>query len=329
MGLEPGVYSARVKTTRTIRALAASAALVGLGVAALRAADSAAGAFAVGVLRRDGVIVPFAAFDGKRWSNSWPAPALDLTVPVGLRAVPSGWWGPAKKALDSWQALLLPSADASRTLKVVQPDWVEAHCQRQIGLRTDYVPAAVAPPRTTQPYPKDAVVVSPPQPVDPITIVPPLGPEAAGLTQALLDAFNRAERIVEDRYGHLIKRRAREGVAPTVEAVYAFGDQPRVYYVEAARPYRELGKKECVSMAFGTGWFVREGGQVKSLLTAVDLLNCDRAGASYMLPLGVVRIGSRMFWLAQFSGWDHERFAILEIKAKTVQVMLSVWGGGC
>ena len=122
MGPEPGVYSARVKTTRTIRALAAGAALVGLAVAALRAADSAAGAFAVGVLRRDGVIVPFAAFDGKRWSNSWPGPALDLTVPVGLRAVPSSWWGPAKKALDSWQALLLPSADAPRTLKVVQPD---------------------------------------------------------------------------------------------------------------------------------------------------------------------------------------------------------------
>ena len=82
-------------------------------------------------------------------------------------------------------------------------------------------------------------------------------------------------------------------------------------------------------MAFGTGWFVREGGQVRSLLTVVDLLSCDRAGASYMLPLGAVRIGGRLFWLAQFSGWDHERFAVLEIKAKTVEAVLSVWGGGC
>ena len=309
--------------------MAAGAAVFGLG-AALWAADSAVpGAFAVGVLRRDGVIVPFAAFDGKRWSNPWPPPALDLTVPVGLHAVPAKWWGPAKKALGSWQALVLPSADAPRTVNVVQPDWVEAHCQRQIGLRTDYVPAAVAPPRTTQPYPKDAVAVSPPQAVEPIAIVPPLGPEAQGLTQPLLDAFNRAERVVEDRYGHSIKRRAREGVVPIFEAVYAFGDQPRVFYVEATRPYRELGQGECASMAFGTGWFVREGGQVRSLLTVVDLLNCDRAGASYMLPLGVVRIGSRLFWLAQFSGWDHERFAVLEIKAKAVDVVLSAWGGGC
>ena len=306
-------------------------AVVGLG-ATLWAADSgASGAFAVGVLRRDGVIVPFAAFNGKRWSSPWPPPALDLTVPISLLAVPSKWWGPVKKALDRWQALRLPSAGAPRTVNVVQPDWVEAYCQRQIGLRTDYVPDTVAPPRTTRPYPKDAVAVSPAHTVDPIAIVSPLGPDARELTPALLDAFNRAERVVEGRYGHLIGRRAREGVVPTFEAVYAFGDQPRVYYVEATRPYRELGRPpgECASMAFGTGWFVREGDQIRSLLTAVDLLNCDRAGASYMLPLGVVRIGSRLFWLAQFSGWDHERFAVLEITAKKVEAVLSVWGGGC
>jgi hypothetical protein len=295
------------------------------------AADSVAGAFAVGVLRRDGVIVPFAAFDGKRWSNAWPPPALDLTVPIGLGAVPSRWWGPVKKAPENWQAVLAASADAPRTLHVVQPDWVETHCVRQIGLRTDYVPATQLPPRTTRPYPKDGLAVSPPQAMESIALVPTAAPEVESMMPAMLDAFNRAERVVDERYGHWISRRAREGVAPKVEAVYAYGDHPRVYYVEATRPYRELGKSidECASLAYGTGWFVRDGGQVKSLLTMVDLLNCDRAGASYMLPFGVMRIGGRLFWLAQFSGWDHERFAVVEIKAKSVDAVLSVWGGGC
>jgi len=311
--------------------VAGGAVVIGF-VAALRAADAdASGTFAVGVLRRDGIIVPFAAFNGKRWSSPWPPPAADLTVPIGVGAVPSRWWGPAKKALDRWQVMLVPAAGAPRTLKVVQPDWVEAHCQRQIGLRTDYQPAAIVPPRTTQPYPKDGIAVSPPQAVEPIAILPPLGADAVRITAALLDPFNRAERIVEDRFGHTIKRRAREGIEPTVEAVYAFGDQPRIYYVEATRPYRQLGQPTdaCGQVAFGTGWFVEEGDRVRSLLTVVDLLNCDRAGASYMLPFGVVRIGSRLFWLAQFSGWDHERFAVLELKPKTVEAALSVWGGGC
>ena len=321
---------ARVRTS-IIHAVAAGAVTIAFG-AALQAGDSGTpGAFAVGVLRRDGIIVPFAAFDGKRWSSPWPPPAVDLTVPIGLRAVPSKWWGPAKKVLESWQALLVPSTDAPRTVNVIQPDWVESHCQRQIGLRTDYKPAAVVPPRTTQPYPKDGIAVSPPQAVEPIAILPTVGPDAQRIAPALLDAFNSAERTVEARFGHAVRRRAREGVVPTVEAVYAFGDQPRIYYVEATRPYRQLGQSAdaCAQMAFGTGWFVQEGDQVRSLLTVVDLLNCDRAGASYMLPLGVVRIGSRLFWLAQFSGYDHERFAVLEIKAKTVEAALSVWGGGC
>ena len=48
-----------------------------------------------------------------------------------------------------------------------------------------------------------------------------------------------------------------------------------------------------------------------------------------MLPLGVMRLGGRLFWIAQFSGWDHERFVVIEIKAKTVEVAVNVWGGGC
>jgi hypothetical protein len=48
-----------------------------------------------------------------------------------------------------------------------------------------------------------------------------------------------------------------------------------------------------------------------------------------MLPLGVVRSADRLFWMAQFSGWDHERYAVLELTPKKVDVMVSTWGGGC
>lgn len=295
--------------------------------AALGAADSPGGAFGVGVLRRDGVIVPFAAFDGKRWGNAWPLPALDLTVPIDLRGVPSKWWGPTR-ALESWQAW---TAGEPRTLRIAQPDWVNVHCVRQIGLRSDYLPPIAAPPRTEQPYPKDGLAVSPPRPVERIAVVPTTSEELRALMPALLEAFNHAERQVEDRYGHPMSRRAREGRVPDLEAVYAAGEHPRIYYVEATRRYRELGRRwdDCTAVAFGTGWFAREGEQVRSLDTAVDLLACNRSGASYMLPLGAMRVAGRLFWLAQFSGWDHERFVVVEIKPKTVEAVLSVWGGSC
>jgi hypothetical protein len=325
----PGVYSAAV--TRGIVPVLAVATAILCGAARPSAVDEPRPAFAVGALRRDGVIVPFAAFDGKRWSSPWRPPSLEVTVPIDLRAVPKRWWGPTK-ALDVWQARLLASTAPPRALRVVQPDWVDVHCVRQVGLRTDYVASADVPPRTVQPYPKDGLAVSPEHPVESIALVPPEGADAQALSRALVEAFNESERKIEDHGdGHPISRRAREGVAPTIEAIYAFGEQPRIYYVEASRPYRQLGAGpgDCTAVAFGTGWFVRAGVQVRSLLTVVDLLGCSRSGASYMLPLGVVREGGRLFWLAQFSGWDHERFVVAEIKQKTVDAVMSVWGGGC
>ena len=304
---------------RSIAGVAALLALIG-------ASDSPRTAFAVGALRHDGIVIPFAAFDGKRWGKYWPTPSVELTVPISLQSVPKGWWGPTR-ALESWQAW---TAGEPQTLRIVQPDWVNVHCVRQIGLQTDYRVAPPTPPRTEQPYPKDGLVVSPPQPVERIDLVSPTAPDVRAFATELREAFNKAERDVQDNHGPPVSRRGREGIEPTVEAVYAFGDTARVCHVEAVRQYRQLGHRdECEAASFGTGWFVRENGRVRPLTMVVDLLRCDRYGASYMLPLGMMRIDGHLFWLAQFSGWDHERFVVLEIKPKAVEVRANTWGGGC
>ena len=38
--------------------------------------------FSVGALRRDGIVIPFATYDKNHWETNWPAPKLDLIVPV-------------------------------------------------------------------------------------------------------------------------------------------------------------------------------------------------------------------------------------------------------
>lgn len=310
-----------------MRAMALGAAVLGLGGMLASAEAPPAGVFGVGVLRRDGIIVPFGTFDGKRWANFWPPPAQELIVPINLGSVPSRWWGPAR-ALEIWQAW---TDDGPQRLGIVQLDWVNAHCVRQVALRSDYRPATAAPPRVVQPYPKDGLAVSPPQVVESIAVVAPESEETRALMPALLEAFNVAERRVETLYGHVVSKRSREGRAPDVEAVYAFGDRPRIYYVEAGRSYRDFGRSadECSAKAFGGGWFARDGDGVRRLDAAVDLLPCNRAGASYMLPFGVIRAAGKPYWLTQFSGFDHERYVVIEIKPKTVEAVLSVWGGSC
>ena len=279
---------------------ACSAVAVFLITAALiAAAEPPIPPFAAGVLRRDGVIVPFAVFDGKSWSARWPKPALDLIVPTDVGSVPEKWWG-ATGPLVTWFAVI--GSAAAQPIKVVQPDWVDVHCVRQIGLHTDYRSDQLPPPLGEQPYPKDGLAISPSRPVEPIVNVPPAGTEANAMMAELKDAFNRAERQPAGKLDHPVSRENREQMDPKIEAVYAHGTEPRAFYVEATREYMTFGNHECQIMSFGTGWFVRENGKFRSLAMAVDVLGCDRHGASYMLPLGVVRTGTRLFWLVQFSG---------------------------
>src|SRR5437762_9599458 len=100
-----------------IRPLAIIVALV----AAIGAADPRTDTFSVGVLRRDGILIPLASYDGKQWGVSWPGPALDLEIPISLSSVPKSWWGPIKLVVDDWQ--LWPPAGEPRPIHTTQPDW--------------------------------------------------------------------------------------------------------------------------------------------------------------------------------------------------------------
>src|SRR5262249_30672665 len=154
-----------------------------------------------------------------------------------ISGIPRRWWGPTPP-LEDWQ---LSTAAGTQRAHVVQPDWVQVHCVRQIALKTDYREGEPSPPWSEQPYPKDGLAVSPAHPVDRVEVVLPSAPEVRALMPELLSAFNESERKIADRAGHPVSRRAREGVEPTIEAAYAFGTSPRTYYVEAERPYREIG----------------------------------------------------------------------------------------
>ncbi len=301
-----------------------------LAAAALLAVATVAGGadlsapFLVGALRRDGLVIPFGAFDGKRWSAPWPLPEPDRAIPINLLSVPRNWWGKAGMR-TTWQAWI---GAAAETLTVVQPDVVPVHCTRQIGLRTDYRAAEPPPAPDQQPYPKDGLAVSPPQPVEPVAILAPGAIELLPLKTTLYDAFNDAERETANRFRDPMPEKVRERLDPQIEAAYAYGTNPRVYYIESSRTYRTLGGDTC-AIAFGTGWIVQTGDTYRAKATTVDLLPCDRYGATYMLPFGVMQLRGNLYWFAQFSGWDHERFVIVEVKAQEIEAVINVWGGGC
>ena len=71
---------------RTGVRLAAAALLAGLAAAGVIAAEKQK--FSLAMLRRDGVIIPFASYDGKAWSLQWPESDVSAPLPISLADVP-------------------------------------------------------------------------------------------------------------------------------------------------------------------------------------------------------------------------------------------------
>jgi hypothetical protein len=290
--------------------------------------------FVIGVLRRDALIVPFATYDGKRWKNYWPLPALDADVPLNLRSVSSRWWGPVGPR-ETWQVW---TADASpQMVNVRQPDWASSYCQKVIGLRTDYQPR-FRPPPVASPYPKDGLAVSPPHPVQPFEILGPDSSERGDVIEAIharivereQDALSSLPRAHADNprmFPMAPSEKELRAIPPmAVEAMYAYGNSPRTYFVEAAREYKKNG---ACAVVYIRGRVVRDSGKFSSEALQSGLSLCDRVNVSYMLPLGVMKLQTRVYWIAQMSGWNRESYAVIDISAGSRAADVATPGGGC
>ena len=73
------MFPSRVRGALLAGVLAASA------VALSAAADQK---FSLAVLRRDGVMIPFASYDGRGWTVAWPGSATDVPLPISLGDIP-------------------------------------------------------------------------------------------------------------------------------------------------------------------------------------------------------------------------------------------------
>src|SRR5689334_2964035 len=73
------------------------AACLALALVSVSTAQSAEDQrFTLGVMRGDGVMLPFAAYNGSRWSTPWPSgigAGVTQELPANLEAVPDDWWG--------------------------------------------------------------------------------------------------------------------------------------------------------------------------------------------------------------------------------------------
>jgi hypothetical protein len=314
--------------------------LVGLCALAPQAAQDSAppahdGRGAVAILRRDGVMFPFAAFDRDRWRVPWPIGLMGMEIPILLDAVPERWWG--TRTPHQWQAHLVGGGAVSVTPRA--PVTFRAHCSRLLGIQTSYESALALPPVPVEPFPKDGVAVSGGVPLEPIERVAPSSPEWGALVGSLLKELNS----LEDRTITGVRRSTmwRHPVGPEdrVKAPFRLESWYRspsaepgwtVSYIEAVRAYRPgPADNGCGLETLVSGWIHHENGVLrKASDLRARITYCDRVGATYMLPLGRIRPKDKTYWIFQLSGWEDEWYEVAEVGREKVRHVVEVYAGG-
>jgi hypothetical protein len=304
--------------------------------------------FTLAVLRRDGVIIPFASYDGNRWTNRWPAQQA-TDVPIGLGDVPKDWW-PGGQVRTEWTAWL--TTGATRPIKVEAPVLVSVHCTRRVGLRTDFVALEPTPPPDFQPYPKSGLAVAGPASVvvERVELVPTTSPEAKGFADSVKSGVDSIEtksvKAWARSWRHPVDETGRQKVPLTLEVLAktpGLAPGSSVYYFEGVKKYpgfvqtpwssslpREFSSlpQTCEYLTFAGGWLLPNAMRAAKANIGAELSNCNREGLVYTLPLGVIRANGHLFWIVQESSWDFERYNVIEVREKDVRAALSVGGGG-
>ena len=324
-----------------IRVLTSVAALTVIALApGSVSAGQEADHLVLAVVRDDGILLPFAAFNGRKWSAPWPVlqrpfgPST-IELPVNLASVPRDWWG--GKEPGAWR-LWPRQSGTSRPLALSTPAMIRIGMTGQIGFRTDQPPVLPPVPAFEMPFPKIGIAVAGETPVRPIASVSLLSPRWKTFAGTFLADINKAEdrtlsAIGSGNWRHPVKPEVRAEVPPELEAWYVTsvgnGDQ-QLSYVEAVKKYPLLPEDEgCGLETFVSGWVHHDAAQrqkPKTTLKAV-VTYCDRRGVSYMLPFGHMRANDRDHWIVQMSGRDHEWYAVVEATAERVKYVAEFQAG--
>jgi hypothetical protein len=289
--------------------------------------------FVVAVVRRDGIVSPFAAFDGKDWTAPWPGNLRSTEIPIDLASVPAKWWG---KSGPVERMALWVDGESRGAVRLARPTVVRPMCEGRLGVTSDYQPREPAPPPIVQPFPKDGLAVSGGQRVEAIEVVARDDPDRLKLAPLLTKPFDTAEDTAVEAFTewkHPVRREDRRKRAIQIEALYrAPMDQPgwTAYYVEAIREYPPgPADEECGLVTSGSGWILIGPDGKSHAKVGARVTYCDRRGVIYMLPLGVFKLRDRSYWAYQLSGYGQEGYAIARPQPKVVMQEVFYSAGEC
>jgi hypothetical protein len=290
---------------------------------------------ALGLVRADGILVPFAVFDGEAWIEPWPGPEggmADIAFDGMIAAVPSIWRNRRQQVPQSWH-VLMPGA-ATREISVLSHVAFDEHCGRQVGLLTDLHP------RRADPHEKM------------------LAADRAVAWSVPLDLSEGRERAGWEDFVRLIEAETVRQEGPALASLERAVKRPlqpepvserkpvrirrlhadresgsRIVYFEAERHYAQPlwdappGES---FLLFVSGWVYHATGSEPSVHgTRAVVDDSSLKSIVRVKPVGIVRAGGPPLWVTQSHGYESEAVSLLRIDGTGVQEVFTRFIGGC
>jgi hypothetical protein len=318
------------------RALALSAVTLGMAAAAAPPDPS----FTLGILRRDGILLPFAAFNGKSWDTPWPGSDLAVPLPIAIDDVPKKWWGAVGPGAP-WTAWILGEATLTpRPLVVRKPEQIHVFCGGRLALGTDYRGGAVDAREPTAPKHGLAIAAAPGTvTLEPIVEVSVLSRDARQIVETIRTEFDEQESRAAKHFTqwqHPYSDDERKEYPIQLEAFYRAAESNargtwHTSYVEAVRrfPAVDPSDKDCGVITFVRGWVNEQPGKKPVINIGALVTYCDRDNVSFMLPFGRLAVGGDSYWVYQTSSWRDEFYSVARVRPEEVRPVVAVVGGSC
>jgi hypothetical protein len=289
-------------------------------------------AFGLAVLRRDGVMIPFATYNGRAWRADWPGP--DSTeLPISLDSIPKKWWG-APGPTVSWMAWLLDGS--KRPLELQKPAHLRVFCTTHLGVQTDYHGTDFDLRDPT--IPKDGLAIAGNAQLLPITPVSIHSPDAKTIVGAITADFDKEEKQAADRFtswSHPFDDEQRRSYPIALETFYRAQESTPsgtwvANYIEAVRRFpARPGDRDCGLITFVRGWVLEREGKPPVVDIGARITYCDRADVSFMQPFGQLIVEREPYWVFQMSSWRDELYGVSRVTPDEVRPIVAVAGGGC
>ncbi len=294
-------------------------------------------AFTLGVLRRDGAVIPFASYGRGRWTNHWPSPGQRPDIPIAVAGSPKSWW-PDGRPAGFWT--VWPARGDSRVVYVKGMGSLTVECQPQVALLTDYSSLEPLGPPGMQPHPKDGLASTGDVLVESLEVLNAQSADWVGV------AADVAAKVTDAETKLMAGRRAppelsepeRRKKALTLELLSRSpGARPgtTVLYFEGVKRYGQVStdgrgyRTGAEPLTYTVGFVTIDPEAPLRITLTVALSDDRREGLLYTLPLGSFRAGGKRYWAVQRSGWGYERFDVLEIAEAEIKTALETAGGSC